>query len=485
MIERMMNFYMKKNLIYNMIYQILIIIIPFITIPYVSRVIGSDGVGIYSYTYSIVYYFMLFCLLGINNYGNREIAKSSSNKKELSRKFYEIYAIQVLCSIIMILLYVIYICFFSGEYRLISLIEILYLFSALFDINWLFFGLEKFKITISRNIIIKIITVIMIFIFVKNKSDVGVYVSILALGQLLSQLILWIFLHKEIAFVKVDIKEIKKHFKPILLLFIPVIAVSIYKIMDKTMIGWFSTINDVGFYEQAEKILNFPLAIVGAIGTVMMPRMSNLVIQNEDKKIKKYIQTTLELTLFVAFPIILGIICISDNFIELYLGTEFMQSSRILKLLSVSIIFTIIANIIRTQYLIPYEKDKIYIISVIIGAFVNLIMNLIFIPLYKSIGACIGTVSAEFFVMLYQSHAVKDEIKVMKKTKKSLIFLFKSIIMGLSIYWLNYININIFLKILIQIIIGIIVYSILNINYIIRISKDNNILSFKKNKSKI
>ena len=150
----------KRNVTYNIIYQILILIIPLITAPYLSRVVGAKGVGIYSYTYSIVYYFMLLCLLGVNNYGNRLIAKVRDDKEKLSKTFFSVYLFQLFMGIIMLIVYIIYLLCVNNEYKTIALIQSLYILSAIVDINWFFFGLEEFKATITRNTLLKISNVI-------------------------------------------------------------------------------------------------------------------------------------------------------------------------------------------------------------------------------------------------------------------------------------------------------------------------------------
>lgn len=464
----------KINFIYNLLYQILILIIPLITIPYLSRVIGATGVGIYSYTYSIVYYFMLLCLMGVNNYGNRTIAKVRDDKNKLSITFWSIYFLQLIMGIIMIFLYLLYIYIIGTKYTEIALIQILFIISSILDINWLFFGLEEFKKTITRNTIIKIITVILIFLFVKRQEDLWVYTLIISGMTVLSNLVLWGFIIGKIDFVKIKFNDILIHIKPNLILFIPVIAVSLYKIMDKIMLGNMSNVTEVGFYENAEKISQIPMTIVCALGTVMLPRISNIISNGEEEKAKNYMEKSIKLAMFMAFSMCIGLICIGNNFATFYFGKEFEKSGILIMLLSITIPFFSFANVIRTQYLIPKEKDKIYIISVIIGAIINLIMNLIFIPLYESIGACIGTIAAEFAVAFYQVIAVKKEISIGKYIKDSTIFLIKSLIMFIIIYPLNFIKTDLFIKMFMQILIGVFVYGILNIKYI------NSLINFKR-----
>lgn len=460
----------KKNFVYNVIYQILILIIPLITTPYVSKTIGATGIGTYSYTYSIVYYFMIFSMLGLNNYGNRTIAKNRENKIELSKRFKEIHLFQIITSTTMITLYFLYILIFDNKYFNIALIQSLYVISCMFDINWFFFGIEKFKLTITRNTIIKILSLIFIFIFVKNKNDIWIYTLILSSSTLLSQLLLWPFVNQYITKVKINLNDIKKHIKPCIKLFLPVIAVSIYKIMDKTMIGMLSNVDEVGYYDNAEKIINVPIAIITAAGTVMLPRMSNMHSKGESSKTKPIILKTMKFMGFLSFAMMFGIMAIAKKFSIVFFGTQFIKTGDIIMLLTITIIFLSWGNVIRTQYLIPKEMDKEYIISAFLGAIVNFILNIIFIKEFKSIGACIGTIAAEFVVALYQTIVVRKNLEIKKYITDILPFFIKSIIMFIIIYPLNFINLSPLITIIIQITLGIITYSLLNIKYILSVA---------------
>ena len=458
----------KKNIIYNVLYQLLILIVPLITIPYISRILGADGVGTYSYTYSIAYYFMIISLLGINNYGNRTIAKSRDNKKIMSQNFWNIYFIQLFMSIIMIVLYILYMLIFNNQYTIIAWLQIFFIISSMFDINWFFFGIEEFKLTVTRNSILKIITLVLIFTLVKKPTDLWKYTLIMSASTLVSQLILWPFLLKKIEKIeKIDFKTLKVHFKQCLILFIPVIAVSLYKIMDKVMLGYLSDVAELGFYEQAEKIINVPCAIITALGTVMLPRISNLVANKNHEKVISYIEKSINVIMFLAFPMMFGIIAISHNFIPMYLGADFSKSATILNLLSVTIIFSSFANVLRTEYLLPHELDKIYIWSVIGGAIVNLAANFLLIPKYSGIGASIGTIFAEFFVFFVQSFALRKKIPIANYLKSVLPFFGKSMIMFLIVYSINFMQIhNVLIRILLQVTLGIVIYGVMNVGYI-------------------
>ncbi len=454
----------NKNFLYNLVYQIFIFIIPLFTIPYVSRVLGANNIGIYAYTYSIINYFMLAAMLGINNYGSREIAKAGENIKLRSQKFFSIYFLQLISTVIMCILFILFYFIIGYDHKKILLIQFIYLISCAFDINWYFFGVEKFKITISRNIFIKIISLILIVIFVKSNNDLWIYTLILSLSTLISQLYLWIFIKKEVRYEKISIKEIFSHFKKCLILFIPVIAYSIYRIMDKTMIGYFSNTFQLGNYENAEKIITIPISFITALGTVMLPHMA----KSDDYNFSKKIKDSFRLCFFMLFPISICLIVIADDFSTVFFGNEFIYSANLIKILTITVLFSGVTNIIRTNYLIPKSKDKIYVISTIYGALVNLVLNLIFIKRYGAYGACIGTITAEIIVMLYQIWKTRRNIEYYNNLKCIIPFLVKSLIMGIIIYLVNYFNIsNILIKVSIQVLLGVIIYFSLNKNYII------------------
>lgn len=457
---------LKANFLYSISYQLLTIILPFITVPYISRVLGASGVGVYSYTYAIVNYFMLFGLLGINNYGNRTIAKCKKNKEMMSKNFWEIYSVQLIMSAIVILAYLLYVFVFESQYQFIAIIQTIYLIANLLDINWFFFGLEKFKITVTRNFVIKIISVVCIFIFVKNADDLWIYTLILSISTLISQLVLFPFLKKEVKLVLPQIKSLKKHIKPIIALFLPVIAVSLYKIMDKIMLGNLSTVVQVGYYEQAEKIINVPLGLITALGSVMMPRISALISEKQDGVVQNYISKSVQFLLFLAFPICFGLIATAGDFVPIFLGKDFVSSIPLVYLLAITIVFLAMSNVIRTQYLIPKEKDKVYIISVVIGAIVNLIINLLLIPKYHAVGACIGTICAEFGAMFYQLIMTRKELPIKSYLLEIFPFFLKALVMFIIVILVKFLPLTSGLKVIVQVLTGILLYFVLNIKYI-------------------
>ena len=198
----------------------------------------------------------------------------------------------------------------------------------------------------------------------------------------------------------------------------------------------------------------------------MLPRISNLLENNEVEKVKKYIDKSIEFVSFLSIPIALGLIAVSKRFAPIFFGEEFRQTGIIIQYLATTVIFISWANVIRTQYLIPKEKDKIYIISVMSGAVINFIVNLILIPKYETIGAAIGTILAEFTVMLVQLVAVSKSINIVNYIRKFVTFAIKGIIMYILVYLCNYIDATDIIIVFLQVFVGIVTYSILNIRYI-------------------
>lgn len=457
---------LKKNILYNFIYQLLIMILPFITAPYLSRVVGAEGIGVYSYSYSIASYFLYIAALGISNYGNRTIAGVRDDKEKRSKVFSEIYIMQLATGLISIVMYLIYICFISQE-KVSAVCQLALVVSSVFDINWFFFGMEKFKLTVIRNTCIKILTVGVIFIFVKSQADVYKYILIMSVGTLVSQIILWPFIKKYIKFKIPQIKDVVKHFKPNIILFIPVIAVSIYKIMDKIMLGQISSMESVGYYENAERLINVPISLITAIGIVMLPKISGYIAKGKEEDSKKYFDLFMLIIIIFSNGAVFGLIGISDEFVTIFYGEGFELTSMLLKYLSVTIIFLAVGNVLRTQYLIPKKKDDIYIKSAIIGAISNLIVNIILIPKLNAIGAAIGTIFAELLVCAYQFTSSKNDIKIIKYIKLELVFSVVGYIMFIVIRLIHNPSNNIII-LGEKIIVGLLIYSIISYFIIIK-----------------
>lgn len=456
----------RKNYIYSLIYQLLSMGLPLLTTPYLSRILGPEKIGVYSFTYSIATYFILFAMLGVNNYGNRSCAVVRDNRKKLSETFSEIYVLQCIFACLSISVYVLYIIILSEANTVVAWIQLMVVISALFDVNWLYFGLERFKIVVNRNIAVKLVTVILIFLFVKSPNDIWKYTIIMASSSLFSQIVIWAFLNKHVSFTRPKISKVLLHVKPNLMLFIPVIAVSLYKTMDKIMIGTLSGMTQTGLFDNTEKMINMPLGIITALGTVMLPRMANLVAKNNLEKTKIYLTNSMLFVMFLSVGMTFGIAGIAETFVPLFLGEGFVDCIQLLVYIAPTIIFYSWANVIRTQHLIPNKKDRSYILSVLSGAVINLAVNFLLIPKYGALGAVIGTVAAEATVCIMQTVVVRKEIEIYKFFMNSLPFLVFGFIMYQVIEIIGKLSLGEMLVVFLQILSGTLVYVFLSILFL-------------------
>lgn len=457
----------KVNFIYQSAYQILTVLLPMLTSPYVARVLGADGIGVYSYTYSIVSYFVMVAKLGLHNHGNRCVASIRDNQEKLNQTFSDLYSLHAIISVITIAVYIIYIAAFGGEYKAVFMIQGFYLIGQLLDINWFYFGIEKFKITVTRNTLIKILTVVCVFTFVKTKDDLWKYILILAVGSAISESLVWFFVRRYVKFVKPNIKSYKQHIKPMLIMFIPAVAVNMYKVMDKIMLGVMSSTYEVGLYENSEKIINICLGFVSALGTVMLPRMSNLVATGHITESKQMVEKSSRFILILSYAMCFGIMGVSNIFPTIFWGNEFSACGVLMTGLAVTLPFTAIANVVRTQILIPQHRDKEFVVAVCVGAIVNLIVNFICIPRWDAWGAVIGTICAEVIVCLIQLFSVRVDVPIWKYIEHSIPFILFGAGMALVVIMVgHYMGTNV-LSLVVQVIIGGILYCGISLVYMV------------------
>lgn len=401
---------LKKNLTYQSIYQILSVLIPLVTSPYLSRILGAEGLGIYSFNYSIVHYYMLFALLGISTYGMRAIAQSNT-KEDVSRCFINIYCIQIISSLVSLLAYLL-LCFtVDTPNRNVLFANTFYLFGELLNISWLYFGLEEYKPVVRRNIIIKFLTVVSIFVFIRKSSDLIKYILILSVGQLLSNIILWISVKKYISFIHPSFSDIKKHIRPTLILFVPVIASSVYHIIDKTMIGVLSDDQNSGYYYNADKLLNIPLTVLVGCSNVFLTRISSLINANRKDEIQNVQNDSIRIGMFFISAVSFGAILIGKDFVPWFFGQGFDPCVDLIKVFAIIVIFKTISIHVRSTFLIPYKQDKVYAIAVSFGAVIDIVANYILIKIYSmgAMGAALGTLIAEATVCVLQIVLLKKE----------------------------------------------------------------------------
>lgn len=452
----------KKNYIYNLLYQILILVLPLVTTPYISNALGSGGVGIYSYTLSIATYFVLFGSLGISMYGQREIAYVQNDKKERTKLLIEIIILRLITMTMSLILF--YFCYIykNNEYHVYYKILILELVSNMVDISWFFQGMEEFKKTVTRNFIVKILSVIMIFIFVKSNVDLVKYFCIYVLSNLVGNLSLWGYVPKYIN--KIHIKELNivKHIKPTIALFIPQIAIQIYTLLDKVMLGKIlNDMSEVGIYEQSQKIIKMPLTVITALGTVVSPRIASIIAENKKNEVIGYLEKSFKFVWEIGIPMMFGLMAVSSHLIPWFLGAEFEKSIKVVIIGAPIIMAVGLNNVTGIQYLIASKKQNIFTKSVVAGAIFNFVLNLIIIPKLKSTGAIISSVLAETLILMIQIVYIRKEVPVKSIFGGSLKYIIAGVLMFIITYGIGYFLPTSILTSCIQLMVGGIIYFIM------------------------
>lgn len=392
----------KKNVLYQVAVQTLLLLIPLITTPYVTRIFGPELLGTHSFVYVIANYFVIFSMLGLLNYGSREVSKVRNDKELLKKTFLEIYKAHIFVTFIVCIIYGLFLLVnLNSRNILLYLVSIIYLISSFFDINWFFRGIEQFKSLAIRNIILKILTMITIFVFVSNSSHLVLYSFLLSISTLFSNIVVWPILFKYIDFN--DFKKIRfiRHLKPMILLFIPVISVLLYQTIGRLLLGKLSSIEELGYFDQAEKIMNLG-SIIYIIGVVMLPRISYLFNIKEDEKALNLTKFSIIFSGFFGCGLAFGLIALGDSFSLIYYGENFMKSGSILITLAPSIIFMSFENVLRTHFVIPLKLEKQYITIVILGVILNILLNIILVPKYNSIGSAISILLTQIFITVIQ-----------------------------------------------------------------------------------
>ena len=387
-----------KNYLYNLSYQILTIILPIITVPYVTRIFTSEALGNYGFYNSIVSYFSLFAMLGIGIYGTKQIAAA----RNVSSTFWNIYAIQLIASLLALFVYSMTLLSIPKMSGIIPIILGIGLLTKMIDISWLFTGKEDFKKITLRNTMVKVAGVISIFTFIKSSEDLYLYIFLIVIFDFLGQFVMWIPAKKFIKRPSFDTKIIKKNLHPIVLLFLPQVAISLYVVLDRTLLGLLGSYSDVGIYEQGQKLTSILLTVVSSLGAVMLPRVANLLSERKEKEAQNMVRFSFILYNLIIFPMIFGLIAINEVFIKIFLGENFQDVKYVLYIIVFNIMFIGWTNILGYQVLVVRNKNKEFMLSTTIPAIVSVAVNITVIPFFGYIGASITSVVVEFLVFAIQ-----------------------------------------------------------------------------------
>ena len=450
----------QKNFIINGIKIFFNLLFPIITFPYISRILGPVGIGKITFATSVINYFLLFTNLGIPLYGIREIARTRENKLNLSKSFSEILFLNLITTIFGIVIFIIFLNLnlFGNDIKLFQIMSLNIIFTFI-GVEWYFQGIEDYGYITKRSILFKIISIIFMFIFVKKKEDIVIYAGILVLALVGSNILNFFKAEKKVL-ISFKNLNIKKHLKPILTIFSMNIATSIYTNLDSVMLGYRSSEYALGIYSASSKIIHLILGIVTSLGAVLLPRISNYIVNKKEDELKEVLENTLTFLLAISIPCIIGINFTAVEIIKIFSGNEFMTAVKTMRILSSLIFFIAFSNFLGIQILYPRGEEKRVLYSVIVGAVVNFSLNWILIPKYAENGAAVATGIAEGFVLLTQIFLGYKYLNFRIFTFENFKFILASIFMGLGLIVIDsyYINNSIIYSLLLKIIIGVLIY---------------------------
>lgn len=450
-----------KNYLYNTVYQIMSMLIPLITMPYLTRVFDPEQLGLNSLSLSIANYFMLFGVLGMQMYGNRQIAYVRDNKEKLAKTFWSLYTVQLATSTVSLIVYYVFISCFTTVNTTIYLIQGLNIISVMIDISWLFMGLEDFKKVVIRNTFARLVGLACIFIFVKGPDDLLLYALLTVLVNIVSILLMWLYVPRYVGSIVIDKKIVRRTIKPLLKLFLPQIATQVYTLLARTLVGFLSTKDQVIFYDYSQKIVNMVLAMITSIGVVLLPRVSNIIGNGKREEVPRIIEKTFKIVSYLAIPMSIGLMCVSKILVSWFLSPKYLSVGQLTAWTSLIIIAVSWANIIGVQYLIATKQENKYTLSIIIAAIVNLIMNVCLIPSHGAAGAIISLIVAEYIGIVIQLILVRKQLPIKRMLLGVVKYVIVSLIMGVVVVFIGNSISNGMLANIVQGISGVVIYIVI------------------------
>lgn len=404
---------LASNFAFNLLYQILLYAVPFITTPYLSRVLQPEGIGRYSFAQSIVSYFVLAANLGTTMYGQRKIAALQMEKQQQSQAFWEIVACRFVTTSLALAAFLVLVvprCPYPALYFTAAL-EIVVVGT---DISWFYQGIERFDIISLFNGCAKLLTIILIFLIVKTPGDLNSYVLLLwgltGAGHLMQWFCLPGKLEKKIS---LRLTEVGRHFRPAFALFIAQVAIQVYTVLDKTMIGVITHSEaQNAYYEQAQKLIRVLTVMTTFTGTVMASRIAALYREKKQEEIKKMIALSFRMVFAISCPMVVGVVLVAERFVPVFYGPGYEPVASLLQVLTLLTLVIGCSNVIGIQYLVPTNREKYLTFSVTVGAFANFFLNLVFIRQFQALGAAIASVAAEIIVTAVQLTIVRRELEM-------------------------------------------------------------------------
>ncbi|MBC2195733.1 oligosaccharide flippase family protein [Listeria booriae] len=427
---------MKKNYLYVLFYQFIIVVTPLFTTPYVSRVLGATNIGIDAYANSVVQIFLVFILLNVGVYGRKQIAEAE-NRHVLKTTFAGIYLMQCLCGLLVSSVYVVFV-WMVGSYQLIFMIYGLMLLAYALDISWFFIGREQVKRIMMRNTVVRLLSIACIFLFVNDASDLWLYVLINSAALLIGQLVTWSALFADLGKIHFSFRAMKKHVAPMLLLSVIPCVSLLYTAVNKVILGNVAGATEVGYYNQAFKLYTICMGFVSALSTVIVPRMAMHFKKGDQAKFRQFVNFSIRYVSISTIPLTFGLIGIATTFVPLFLGAAFAPATHNVMLFAPCLFLAGVADILGLQILLITNQSKKYTLSIIIGSIVSFATNIFVVAAWGSEGTVFSFFIANLVIVALQLYFARKHYEFRYFLKIVAKYTFFSIIMLFAMLGIKY-----------------------------------------------
>ena len=452
---------LKLNFIMNFIRVLLNTLYPLITFPYISRVLLAEGVGKVSFAQGVTNYFVLLSSLGIGVYGIREVAKVRDDKESLSQLVYELLMILLIMSSLVMAGFLVFVFTNSkanSELELFLLMGSSIIFTNI-GVEWFYQGIEDYIYITIRSALFKILSIALLFILVKSEEHYLRYAAIMIISISGSGILNFINLRKYISCKKIKIKfDIKKHLKPIMMAFSFILATSIYVNLDTVMLGYMTGNRSVGLYTASIRVIKIIVTLVTAFGGVLIPRISYYYENNLKNELQRVLNLSVNINFLFGIPSIIGLFILAPDIISVFAGNDFSDSVQTMRILLPIILFIGFSNLIGMQLLYPFGQERKVLVSVLVGASVNLILNFILIPHYQHFGAAFSTMIAEGTVLIIQIILAKEFITFIKLDRNIFKIILSAVFMGAFVIMIKSNSFSLPMNIIICMFVGAILY---------------------------
>lgn len=401
-----------RNYLYNIAYQVLVILAPLLTAPYLSRTVGAEGLGVYGYVNTAAYVIGMISLLGIYNYGNRQVAYVRDDREKMNEVFWEVMLLRCLLGAIGTAVYLA-VSYLNGGYFIYFMLYLPWLVAYNIDCTWLFVGVEDMRPAVLKNVLAKLTGVASIFVFVRGPNDLWKYVLALSLSMLVANVSAYPQLRKYVGRPRIRLGSLPGHLRGSVALFLPSVATLVYLQVDKVLIIWLTGSSaQLAYYDYAEKIVTIPLTIITVLSTVMMPRIANEFAKGNDEGILRHLKAASDFSAMMALPLAVGFFVMSGNLVDWYLGADFGATATVIMIISPVVVLNSFEGIIGRQFLTATNRTIPLTRAYALAAVVNVAINAVLLPLIGCYAAAIATAASSLVSVVVEALSVRAELRL-------------------------------------------------------------------------